>query len=216
VTHVNFAVSRTSTTTTTAHTHPLQRSPPAVAMFSRLTRRVSSVASVRGRCASTVAHVRTATWNQAPVWAAAGLAATAALFVSVDRRERAYAMELPDCVLPNALTEDQDPLNLSEDIKELQRHFAGASQEAFVFVKPAACNKKVVDMVRERFLRLGMRVSLQGLINAEEIDRKMLIDNHCTAGLCFLDVGVECVPRSRVCLCSCAEPPQTVPSPPRL
>lgn len=67
---------------------------------------------------------------------------------------------------------------LNANLRWLQIEIAGKCQQAFVFVKPHACNDKVQDLVREKFAAAGIRIISEGDLDAETIDRDMLIDNH--------------------------------------
>lgn len=52
------------------------------------------------------------------------------------------------------------------------------TNRAFVFVKPHACNAKVEALVRETMEKRGITVKSEGEIEAERIDKEMLIDQH--------------------------------------
>jgi len=49
---------------------------------------------------------------------------------------------------------------------------------AFVFIKPHAANDEVTAYVKERLKSAGMQVLSEGTIDAADIDKKGLIDNH--------------------------------------
>jgi len=49
---------------------------------------------------------------------------------------------------------------------------------AFVFIKPHAVTDKVKDLVKETFEKKGITVKKEGSIEAEEIDKRMLVDKH--------------------------------------
>jgi len=50
--------------------------------------------------------------------------------------------------------------------------------EAFVFVKPHACNEEVITLVRQGLDAAGIEVSAEGSLEAEQIDERKLIDTH--------------------------------------
>jgi len=63
----------------------------------------------------------------------------------------------------------------------LQMELSGKTNSAFVFIKPHACKGKpgsVESLVEGKFKESGIRVTGKGEISAEEIDKKMYIDNH--------------------------------------
>merc|ERR1711939_702108 len=49
---------------------------------------------------------------------------------------------------------------------------------AFVFIKPHAVTDKVKDLVKETLTARGIKISSEGSIDADTIDKKMLIDKH--------------------------------------
>merc|ERR1719380_419023 len=49
---------------------------------------------------------------------------------------------------------------------------------AFVFLKPAAVTDKMKELVKETFEKKGVKVLKEGSIEAEQIDKKQLIDKH--------------------------------------
>lgn len=55
---------------------------------------------------------------------------------------------------------------------------AGKTNSAFLFVKPHACNDKVIAMVKEGLAAAGITVTAEADLAAEQIDSELLIDNH--------------------------------------
>jgi len=53
-----------------------------------------------------------------------------------------------------------------------------ASNRAFVFIKPQAINDKVRALVLQKFGDAGITTKMEGVIEAEEIDKKQSIDKH--------------------------------------
>jgi len=49
---------------------------------------------------------------------------------------------------------------------------------AFVFLKPAAVNDKMKELVKETFEKKGIKIEKEGSIDAKDIDKKQLIDKH--------------------------------------
>jgi len=70
------------------------------------------------------------------------------------------------------------PKDLSQRVAQLEMDLAGKTNAAFVFIKPHACNDKVKALVREHFKSHGIRVMLEGTLDAETIDKELLIDTH--------------------------------------
>jgi hypothetical protein len=71
--------------------------------------------------------------------------------------------------------------SLETQVNDLQVQLSGKTNSAFVFIKPHACKGKegaVESLVEEKFKASGIRITGKGTINAEEIDKKMYIDNH--------------------------------------
>lgn len=71
--------------------------------------------------------------------------------------------------------------SLQAQVNDLQVQLSGKTNSAFVFIKPHACKGKegaVEDVVEEKLKASGIRITGSGIINAEEIDKKMFIDTH--------------------------------------
>ena len=68
--------------------------------------------------------------------------------------------------------------DLAQRVAQLEMDLAGKTNAAFVFIKPHACNDKVKDLVREHFTSRGIRVTGEGTLDAETIDKELLIDTH--------------------------------------
>jgi len=67
---------------------------------------------------------------------------------------------------------------LEKRLAQLELAVAGGKQMALVFIKPHACNPKVVELVRTKLAAAGIHVTSEGQIGAERMDKEMLIDNH--------------------------------------
>lgn len=67
---------------------------------------------------------------------------------------------------------------MAQRVAQLEMDLAGKTNAAFVFIKPHACNDKVKDLVREHFKSRGIRVTGEGTLDAETIDKELLIDTH--------------------------------------
>lgn len=52
------------------------------------------------------------------------------------------------------------------------------SNAAFIFIKPAANNKAVQDLVKSTLLAKNVKIESEGEFTGEEIDKQMLIDQH--------------------------------------
>jgi len=75
----------------------------------------------------------------------------------------------------------QSKAALQAQVNDLQVQLSGKTNSAFVFIKPHACKGKegaVEAVVEETLKENGIRITGSGTINAEEIDKKMLIDTH--------------------------------------
>lgn len=68
--------------------------------------------------------------------------------------------------------------DLAQRVAQLEMELAGKTNAAFVFIKPHACNDKVKELVREHFKARGIRVTGEGTLDAETIDKQLLIDTH--------------------------------------
>merc|ERR1719375_591049 len=64
----------------------------------------------------------------------------------------------------------------AEEVREAPA--APAKQSAFVFVKPHANTERACEYTRSVLGERGLTITREGLITAEEIDSKQLIDNH--------------------------------------
>jgi len=70
---------------------------------------------------------------------------------------------------------------LVERVRALEVALAGKTNSAFVFIKPHACKGtpgKVETVVEEAFAAAGIRITAQGDMSAETIDKNMHIDTH--------------------------------------
>lgn len=67
---------------------------------------------------------------------------------------------------------------LTKRLTQLEVDFAGKTNSAFVFVKPHACNKAVIELVKEKLNAAGIRITSEGELSASKIDKDMLIDTH--------------------------------------
>ena len=70
---------------------------------------------------------------------------------------------------------------LEKRVDEMQVALSGKTNSAFVFVKPHAAGKsgeKVERLVEDRLKSAGIRVTGNGVITAESIDKNMFIDKH--------------------------------------
>jgi len=66
-------------------------------------------------------------------------------------------------------------------VRSLEVALAGKTNSAFVFIKPHACKGtpgKVENVVEEAFAAAGIRITAQGDMSAETIDKNMHIDTH--------------------------------------
>lgn len=52
------------------------------------------------------------------------------------------------------------------------------TNRAFVFIKPHAVTPEMKDLVKKKMSEAGIKLTSEGAISAEEIDKKMLIDTH--------------------------------------
>lgn len=71
--------------------------------------------------------------------------------------------------------------SLSNEVKDLQVQLTGKTNSAFVFIKPHACKGTpgaVESVVEDKFKSSGIRITGQGDMNAEDIDKNMYIDTH--------------------------------------
>ncbi len=109
--------------------------------------------------------------------AAAASAATACALTAAGRGDEqpaaaaASAASLAD-FFPN-------PESVFTRLADLQVQQSGATNSAFVFIKPhAAASDAVKDLVRAHFKKNGIRVTGEGALGAKAIDENLYIDNH--------------------------------------
>ena len=108
------------------------------------------------------------------MWIGAGAALTATSFLALRETE---CDDTSDFVIRMAY----DKIYLLEKrVDEMQVALSGKTNSAFVFVKPHAAGKggKVEKLVEERLKDSGIRVTGNGVITAESIDKNMFIDKH--------------------------------------
>jgi hypothetical protein len=70
---------------------------------------------------------------------------------------------------------------LQAQVDDLQVQLGGKTNSAFVFLKPHACKGlpgKVEAVLEETLTKNGIRITGQGQMLAEDIDKNMYIDNH--------------------------------------
>jgi len=63
-------------------------------------------------------------------------------------------------------------------IEELEVNLAKRTNAAFVFIKPHACNDKVIALLKDTLANEGIEITATGSLDYKTIDEKMLIDNH--------------------------------------
>ena len=76
---------------------------------------------------------------------------------------------------------NQKQTDLDRRLKDLQVQVSGKTNSAFVFIKPHACKGlpgKVEGIVEETFKTHGIRITGNGEMTAEQIDKNMYIDTH--------------------------------------
>lgn len=67
---------------------------------------------------------------------------------------------------------------MEKRLAALELQAAAGKNMALVFIKPHACNPKVVELVRAKLALAGIKVTSEGSLGSEQIDKEMLIDNH--------------------------------------
>jgi len=133
------------------------------AMWSRVSRQaVGRTARAAARAFSAV-HEPTA--KAAPRFALAGGTAGAAL-LALSLRPRTPAAA------------ETDFADLEQRVAELEMEAGRSLHSAFVFLKPHAVYDAVKDLAKRKFADEGISVVSEGVIAAEVIDEKQLIDTH--------------------------------------
>ena len=67
---------------------------------------------------------------------------------------------------------------LEEKAEKLKERVTNARNQAFVFIKPHAVTDKVKDLVKEGLESKGIKITKEGSIKAEQIDKRKYIDQH--------------------------------------
>eukprot|EP01060_Flectonema_neradi_P013434 TRINITY_DN201_c0_g1_i2.p1 TRINITY_DN201_c0_g1~~TRINITY_DN201_c0_g1_i2.p1 ORF type:complete len:432 (+),score=157.60 TRINITY_DN201_c0_g1_i2:55-1350(+) len=67
---------------------------------------------------------------------------------------------------------------LEEKAEKLKERISNAKNQAFVFIKPHAVNDKVKSLVKEGLESKGIKITKEGSIKAEQIDKRKYIDQH--------------------------------------
>jgi len=78
--------------------------------------------------------------------------------------------------------DDENVSELKKRLEAIEGEFARLNastvNQAFVFVKPHAVTDKVLGLVSEGLAKAGIKITAEGSLTHDEIDRKSLIDNH--------------------------------------
>mmetsp|Transcript_23824 Transcript_23824/g.33332 ORF Transcript_23824/g.33332 Transcript_23824/m.33332 type:complete len:234 (+) Transcript_23824:65-766(+) len=69
-------------------------------------------------------------------------------------------------------------LEKAKSIAKAEGDVTSVKNMAFVFIKPHANNEKVIKLVKDKFDELKITVTKEAKIEANVIDKKLLIDNH--------------------------------------
>lgn len=67
---------------------------------------------------------------------------------------------------------------LESRLQALEIVSATQTSSAFVFIKPHAVTDKTVQLVKDKFASAGIRVTSEGNLGYEQIDKELLIDTH--------------------------------------
>lgn len=156
---------------TAAQRLPARLNRAAARRFSRITRVSSRNFStpVAARQVNRTTETFSASGGATALSFLAGACATAYVFAA-DGQENTAEAAATDASAAGA--------SLERRVADLEVALAGKTNSAFVFIKPHACNDKVKGMLRAHLAKNNIRITGEGTLAAEQIDRELLIDTH--------------------------------------